>query len=443
MIKHLAHISSFRILLRVTLLVLLFCNYYSVYAQPLLKLDDAIAIGLKNNYEIQFARNEADINKINNSASNAGMNPNLSLNMGANFAFNNTHLEYSTGSIIDNPNAANRNYSAGLIMNWTIFDGFKMFTTKRKLEEIESLGESKFKSQVQQTIYQIVAAYYDIVKQVRIYQNIVEVKALSAERMKLGETRFNAGLSAKNELLQAQIDFNTQSQNEILQISLIEFSKRKLFDILNQPFNNEFAVEEAIPVNKIDSINVLARILEKNPTLTILKNQIKIAKLATKEFDAYYLPFISLTAGYGFNQTENTTGQVINNRGFGPSFGLSLSYPIYQGGNISRQIQTSELAVLSVELQYNALQNQITTQFQNSLNQYITYSKLFEIENQTKDLAKENLYLAMERLKLSQTTSIEVRDAQVSYENSLSRLNNIYYNLKISETQIKLLAGEL
>jgi outer membrane protein TolC len=68
---------------------------------------------------------------------------------------------------------------------------------------------------------------------------------------------------------------------------------------------------------------------------------------------------------------------------------------------------------------------------------------MLEIENSTKISAKENLFLAMERLKLGQTTAIEVRDAQLSYENSLTRLSTINYNLKLAETHLKLLMGEL
>ena len=416
---------------------------FNLYSQPVLKLDEAIAIGLKNNYDIQLSKNEANINKINNSASSAGMNPNVTVNAGANLAFNNTHLEYLNGTQINNPNSSSRNYSAGVGLNWTVFDGFKMFTTKQKLEEIEQLGEIKYKSQVQQTIYQIISAYYDVVKQYRIYNTIKEVKALSEERMKLGETRFNAGLSAKNELLQAQIDFNTQHQNEILQLNNIAESKRKLIQILNQVRNDDFTVDDNFKTVALDTTGTLNKILDNNPSLLSLKKQIEISKLSSREFSAYNFPFLNLSAGYGYNLTENTTAQVINSRGFGPTIGATISYPLYQGGNISRQVETSELAVISVEIQYSALKNQIITQYQNAINIYNTYLQLLEIEDKTKDFAKENLYIAMERLKLSQTNSLEVRDAQVSYENSLSRLTNIYYNLKLSESQIKLLAGEL
>jgi len=324
-----------------------------------------------------------------------------------------------------------------------VFDGFKMFTTKQKLNEIEKIGDLKYKQQVQQSVSQIIEAYYDIVKQKQQLNTIVEIEALSRERMTLGETRFNAGLSAKNEYLQAQIDYNTQKQSEVLQQNTIAESKRKLNQLLNREITTSFAVSDSIPFSVIDSSSALSKIISGSPGIQVLKKQLEIAKLSQNEIESLNYPYINFAAGYGYNLTENSTGLVNTNRAYGPLFGASLSYPIFQGGNISRQVQVAELAYNSASLQLESLKTQILAQFQSAFSQYKTNLYLLEIEEQTKVLAKENLFLAMERLKLSQTTSIEVRDAQLSYENSLTRSSNIFYNLKIAETQIRMLAGGL
>ncbi|MFA6571911.1 MAG: TolC family protein [Bacteroidota bacterium] len=413
------------------------------YSQNLLKLEDAVSIGLKNNYDIQLSKNEFQINKENNTAGNAGMMPNLNLNAGANFALNNSHIEYASGSVTDKPSATTRNYSAGLALNWTIFDGFKMFTTKSKLEEIERGGEIKYRSQLQQSIAQIIEAYYEIVRQKQVLNTIREIIALSKERMTIGETRFNAGLSAKTELLQAQIDFNTQSQNEIQQVNVIAEAKRKLNQIINREINEKFEVTDSIAYSVIDSAYAESKILESNPSVQYFKKQLEIEKLTVKEYESLNLPYINLSAGYGLNLAENTTGLIAINRSNGANVGLNLSYPLFQGGNISRQIQISELNAYSIELQLEAQKKQVRSQFLSSLELFRTNLKMLDIENSTRTLAKENLFLALERLKLAQTTSIEVRDAQLSYENSLTRLSTIYFNLKLAETQLKLLMGEL
>jgi outer membrane protein len=415
----------------------------NLFSQDLLKLEDAISIALKNNYDIQLSKNELLISKENNTAGNAGMLPNVNLNAGFNYSLNNSHLEYSSGTIADKSSATTRNYNAGIALNWTVFDGFKMFTTKNKLEEIEKSGEINYRAQLQQSVAEIIAAYYEIVKQKQVLNTIKVIKALSNERMIIGETRFNAGLSAKTELLQAQIDFNTQSQNEILQVNVIAESKRKLNRIINRGISESYEVIDSITYSMIDSSTAEANIINSNPSTQLLKKQLEISKLNTKEYESLNLPYLYLNAGYELNLAEYSIGLTSMNRNYGPNFGINLIYPLFEGGNISRQIQVAELVSTSIEFQLEASKTNVRTQFLNSLHDYRTNLKMLEIESITKNLAKENLYLAMERLKLAQTTSIEVRDAQVSYENSLTRLSNIYYNLKLAETQIKLLMGEL
>lgn len=425
------------------ILIYFFFAFSISKSEEVLKLEEAISIGLKNNYDIQLSKNDALISKENNTSGNAGMLPNVNLNAGLNYALNNSHLEYSTGIISDKPSASVRSYSAALTINWTIFDGFRMFTTKSKLEEIEKAGEIKYRAQLQLAISQIANAYFDIVKQKQILNGIIEIKALSGERLKISETRFNAGLSAKTEYLQAQIDFNTQSQNEYLQQNVIAESKRKLNQILAREIALPYEVIDAFDFSSIDSASAESKILNSNPALLLLSKQAEISKLAAREIESLNFPFLNFYAGYGLNLADNSTGLVLFNRSYGPNAGLTLSYPMFQGGNISRQIQVAEITSSSAEIQLKAAKNQISTQFLNALNILRTNQKMLEIENLTKNLAKENLLLAIERLKLSQTTAIEVRDAQVSYENSLTRLSNISYNLKLAETQIKLLMGQL
>jgi len=418
-------------------------NVEKIFSQDILDLEEAIAIGLKNNYNIQINKNEANVLRENNTYGNAGMLPNINLNAGADFAFSNNHFEYLNDSTGDQSSATTKSFNLGIALNWTIFDGFKMFTTKQKLAEIEKVGEINYKIQLQQSIAEIVDAYYEIVKQKQLLNTYREIKELSKERMTIGETRFRAGLSAKTELLQAQIDFNTQSQSEIQQLYVISQAKRKLNQIINQEVSNNFEVIDSISFISIDSTIAANKIYESNPKIQVLKKQIEISKLNVSVYESNHLPYVNLNAGYGLNISENSVGFTNLSRSIGPSIGLSLSFPLYEGGNISRQASISKINLYTAELQLEAAKKEVKMQFLDLFALIRTNQKMLEIENSTKISAKENLFLAMERLKLGQTTAIEVRDAQLSYENSLTRLSTINYNLKLAETHLKLLMGEL
>lgn len=415
----------------------------NLFAEQVLTPEEAVSIGLKNNFDIQISRNDLLVNKTNNTAGNAGMYPELNLAAGANIAINDAYLVYSNGNITDKPSSTVKGINASIGLNWTIFDGFKMFTTKSKLNQIEQAGELKFQNQIQQSTAQILASYYEIVRQKQILNAIKEIKALSRERMIISETRFKSGFAPKTDFLQAQIDYNSQLQNEIQQENVISDAKRELNKLINRDIAMDFDVSDSVNLINFDSSTVEQRIMEKNPSLLLLKKELGINELSTRESVSKRYPWLNLSGAYSFSQSENNAGFVTSNRNIGPNLSLNLDFPLYKGGDISREIQLGEIESKILELRYESAKNDARAQFESAYKMFTTNLRLLEIENQTKILAKENLTLSIERLKLSQTTSLEVRDAQVSYENSLSRLSNIYFSLKSAETKLKLLMGEL
>ena len=86
---------------------------------------------------------------------------------------------------------------------------------------------------------------------------------------------------------------------------------------------------------------------------------------------------------------------------------------------------------------------QVNSQLQNALTEFDNQQQLLAIEKENVILAKENLEISMQRLRFGQTTSLEVRQAQDSYEQSLTRLLNFKFNLKAAETTLKQLMAEL
>ena len=69
--------------------------------------------------------------------------------------------------------------------------------------------------------------------------------------------------------------------------------------------------------------------------------------------------------------------------------------------------------------------------------------EVLKLEEDNIKLADENQKIALERFRLAQSTAIELREAQVSYVNALTRLVNARYSAKAAETELLRLQGEL
>jgi outer membrane protein len=412
-------------------------------AQQRLTAEDAVGIALKNNYDIRIAGASSDINKANNTPGNAGMLPNIGANGSGSYSWTHIDQNVSGGTSISYPDNRSATFDAGVDLGWTLFDGGKMFVTKKKLNEIEKQGEIQFRDQVQQTTYDVITGYYDVVRQKQQLASDQEAINYSAERVKILQAGFNAGVSQKTDLLQAQIDLNVARENAIVQEALIIAVKRLLNQLLSRDADIPFDVADSIVNTYVpDKPDLVKKLFANNTSILSLEKQVSIERLNVKQYQTLRYPVLNLNAGYYFSWTDNSHGSVLKNQVYGPQVGGTITIPLYEGGNINRQVKTArlQLDVSGYDLENTRLT--VNTQLQNALTAFEYQQKLLKIERENTSLVKENLDISLHRLRLGQTTALEVRQAQESYENCHTRLINFEYNLKLAETRLKqLIAG--
>jgi outer membrane protein TolC len=417
--------------------------FFSVQAQQVLTANDAVGIALKNSYDILIAANDAAINKTNNTAGNAGMLPTVAVNASDNIALNNTKQTYSNGTGASSTNARSNSFNANIGLNWTLFDGGRMFVTKQKLEEIEALGEMQYKERVLQTVSDVILGYYNVVKQKQQLASINEVINYNMEQVKILQTSFNAGNTAKTNLLQAQIDLNVYQENAINQKSVIIATKKTLNQLLSRDINIGFEVSDTIETGYVPNTQELfQKLYANNASILALQKQVEIAQLGLKETRTLYLPRLNFDVGYNYLRSDNAIGNLKTNNSFGPQIGGTLSIPLYQGGNIHRQVSVSTIQLKTSEYDLESTKLVLYTQLVNALSDFEAQGNLLTIEKNNRLLAKENLEISIQRLRLGESTSLELRQAQESYQESLTRLLNFEYNLKVSETKLKQLLAE-
>ena len=319
-----------------------------------------------------------------------------------------------------------------------------MFVTKRKLNEIQSLGEIQFRDKVLQTVSDVILAYYDVVRQKQELASINEVIIYNLDRVKISQTSYDAGLSPKTNLLQAKIDLNVYQENAINQESIIIAAKRSLNQLLGRNADITFEVLDSIPINDLlDKKELVQKLDSNNTSILAFRKQVDVSRLSLKEMNTLLFPRINFNAGYGLFQSNTPGSNPLRNRTVGPSIGGTISIPIYQSGNAFRQIKTAKIQLQSDEYNLESMRLQINQQLQNAFTQFDNQLSLLRIEKDNAVLAKENLEITIQRLRYGQTTSLEVSLAEGSFVDSLTRLINFEFNLKVAETKLKQLLSRL
>ncbi|GAA4310834.1 TolC family protein [Compostibacter hankyongensis] len=413
-------------------------------AQQEMTLDNAIAIGLKNNYDILMARNQADISANDYHYAFGAFLPTLSASASRTWSQTQINQKYSDGRAQNKSNTKSDNLDASADLNWTLFDGLKMFATRDKLKAIVASGELSFKNQVVNTIAGIITTYYNIVQQKQQLQAISEQMSISEERVKIAANKFQSGLGSKIDQLQAQVDLNAQKAAYLQQQTAIAESKASLNQLIAMPADRDYAVADSIPVNRSLTYDSLrGTVFEQNPGLLLAKNDITVSQLTLKELQRSRLPTISFNSSYSFSRQNSGAGFFLFNQNKGLQYGFSAFVPIFQGFNQTRQIKDARLDIAYRELNLQNTRSQVDVALLNSFKEYDYYRKALALEEENLGVAQENVKVALEAFRQGQTSSLEVKEAQQGLADATYRLISARYNVKVSETALLQLKGDL
>ena len=429
------------------LILLLIVSCLNARSQQLLSLDEAIATALQNNYGILLAKNDSAVAALDYSYRNAVFLPRINANAGILYNRNNQKQEFASGTKRQGDVKTN-NYNTSLALNWTLYDGGKMFIARDRLDEMIKLGELSIKDQVVNTVADIVNTYYNIVRQKQQLKAIEEQMSISQTRVDLSQRRLEIGVGIKPDVLQSQVDLNAQKAARLNQITLIDQLKSVLNQSMNVAEQTNYEVSDSIPINTGLSLGEIRdNITESNTLLQILKKNIDLANLDLKDRKAERFPIVSFNSAFNINRTNNdiavNPALPLYSRNRGYNFGLSASIPILNYRNTNRLIKQAGLNVQYQQLVYENQKSILDLNVINAFKDYEMQKQALVLEEDNILLAKENVSIMLETFRLGQATYLQLREAERSLEDAYNRLIAARYNTKLAETELLRLKGDL
>ncbi len=428
----------------VLLLILLCFSISKLQAQEVLTLEDAVKIALENNYEIKISKNNLTINKTNVATGNAGMLPKLTATILDNNSIQNTTQTRSDGTVNKLDNAKNNSLVYGAGLDWTIFDGFKMFAKLDQLKALQKLGEANLKLTITTKISDVTSTYYDLVQQKQQLAALDSTIVLSNQRLDLAKNRFTIGKTSKLEVLNAQVDLNTDITAHLHQKEVYMNTKTLLNQILSRDLTTDFNVINIITVDEKLILNELNALAEKqNPQLEAQILNKKVAELQLKQIKGDRYPVVKVNSGYNFTETAASLGFVTQSSAKGLNYGFSASLNIFDGFAQRRSEKIAKLQIensnIAIQQQNQSLKAALSTSFQT----YLTNLELSKLEQKNEIIAKQNLAITLDKFRIGTITTFEFRTAQLNYTNAKVRNSNAQFQAKLSEISLKELAGNI
>jgi outer membrane protein TolC len=420
---------------------------FSSHAQRILTVEEAVANALQKNYDIILSRNDSTIAAIDYSYKNAVFLPQLNAIAGAFWNNNSQKQTLADGSHRDKSGLKSNNISSQLALNWTLFDGLKMFVLRDKAEQLLEFGELEIKNQVVNTVATVINNYYNIVRQKQQLRSIEEQMSIDSERVRLAQYRLDVGVGIKPDLLQSKIDLNAQKAAQLQQQALIEQLKEQLNQAMAVAQFTMYDVVDTITINTQISLGEVMNAAEKNPSIMMAKKNIDIANLTLKQTKADLYPTISFNSAYNFSRTTNQV--VINNFSTlfnqvqGLNYGFTATIPILNNLNTRRLVKQAKWNVGYQSIAYENQRSITGLSVINAFQNYEQQKKALALEEENILLARENLNIVFETYKLGAATLLQLKLAQNSLADAENRLIEARYNAKVSETELMRLSGRL
>jgi outer membrane protein len=433
---------KFRKLFNGIFLVASMCG--SVYAQEVLTLEQAVRIAIENNYDIRISSNNLQIDEKNVSPANAGMLPYVAGYFSSDNSIENTSQTQSDGTVINKDGLQNFGLSYGVALDWTLFDGLKMFARHDQLKEYEKLGETELKYTIYTKVREVLTTYYTLVQQQQQLSAFDTALYISQMRVRLAHNRFTIGKASKLELLNAQVDLNTDTTNLLKQLELYKNTQIALNELLARDPHIVFSVTDTIAVDRSLSLLQLSELAsQQNPLIKASVINKRITELELKQVKADRYPIIDLNTGYNFRSSESPLGFATESTGRGFNYGVTASMNLFNGFLQTRNEKIAAIDIENAALTVEQLNKNISTQLATNFQTYQTNLVLIDLEEKNVMIARQNLELTLEKFKLGSIAALEFRDAQLNYVIARLRFTNAQYEAKLSEIILKELAGNI
>ena len=423
--------------------IIIMLSVIIVFAQKEMSIEDVISLGLKNNYDIQIARNNAEIADNNKTLGVAGFLPTLDASSG---------YQQSTSSVQTNSpfgfgDSDRETLNGQLQLNWTLFDGFKMFTDRKRYNQLADLGEFQARNIIENTVVAIMRAYFNLVQQEQILAVSENTMAISDTRLDKAKVRNELGGASSTDLLNARVSYNNDRAAYLNQQLNVEVAKKELNIILGRDPADSINIKETIIVEPLTLTyeEIIELTEEKNSQLSIARKNLDIARQNKKISSSAFLPRLSAIGNYNYSdQTDDTESRgEITSESKGLTTGLSLSWNLFNGFRNGVDIQNKKLEIKNRELSLMNEENRLTGLVKEKYDTFLKRLELLQLEEENVIAAEQNLNLQQDRFDIGTASSLEFRDAQLNLALAQNRQITARYQARISRLEIDQMIGDI
>lgn len=288
-------------------------------------------------------------------------------------------------------------------------------------------------------------AFYDVLateQQIKVAnENITRLE----RSLKDAKAQYDAGVVDKTDYKRATIALNNAKASKKTNEEALHAKQEYLKALMNYPVNanldivyDSAALEQEAVLDTLRNIDYAKRIEYQQ-----LETQRKLLEANLQYNKWSFLPSLSANGAYNYNYLSNEFGKLYS-QSFPNSYaGLTLAFPIFQGGKRKYNIKQAEWELRRTDFGITGLKNAINSEYNSALANYkASLSNYYAV--------KENVQLAQEvydvidlQYRSGVKTYLEVITAETDLRTAQINYFNALYNVLSSKIDVQKSLGEI
>lgn len=340
------------------------------------------------------------------------------------------------------------NSSIGITLNQILFDGsyligLKASKTYRELSQ-KSLVRSKIDASVAVT-----KAYYQVLvsnRQIALLNaNIDQLK----QQLDQTVAQNKQGFVEKIDVDRITVQYNNLLTNRENVIRLLVLNYQMLKFQMGMPIDAEL-----ILTDKLEDVNIDESASEAGVTsdtsfyhnrieYSLSETNVKLNEFDLKRKKAAFLPTLSLNGNSSLTYQDNSFRRLYGTSYPATYIGLSLSIPIYNGGQRTNQVRQTQITLLKSQNDLNNLKNQLSLQANQARITFVNGLQSLNNQKNNQALAQEVLRVSKIKYQQGVGSSIEVTQAQTALEDADNKYIQGLYDALVSKVDLDQAYGRI
>ena len=317
------------------------------------------------------------------------------------------------------PEGKSRTSSGWISLRETIRLGGQQIFGIRNANIAKQMNDLQIESSEIALYTHIRQSYYAVLAQKRLYELAQKVLEQKQEQLRLAKARFEIGSVTELDVLQAEIDVGNQENAIITAQNNVRLAREELNRLIGVDLNSTYPLKEDFEIfdPKLDLDELIKKALAHRPDYRVALKQEEYQRNLAYSHRGEFFP--DLSASLTHSRSQNSGGNVdftFNPRNRNTSMSVSLTWNLFSGFSDQAQYETARVNLRNSRYDLKKQEQTVEKEVRQAYYSLMQTYDQSQVTSKNRELASRQLALEQERYRLGATSQLNLRAAQVTYE---------------------------